>query len=242
MKTLLALFIFIILLSGCGQSNHPEEHPKTEMNPITNEDKFGFLVFDTKQIDSFFKTYSPLNSENETLRAAFAYLVSDGINVKDTLSKFSQHTTNPNSSDQELAVDILTYKDEKEPGQYFDPSLHYLFFYKCLPREFTYKWPQTISGDFSFNVTFFKLLRNKCKSFDEHIYREVYYWDKKMSQALFEEITNEITTKKAQEIKNCILSQNVFEDETLKTDKDNFIEMLNNTITGKWRLFLLDHN
>jgi len=97
-------------------------------------------------------------------------------------------------------------------------------------------------GDFEFNVTFFNRLRTNCKVFDKIIYGETGYWDKSIQSVFRHDIFNEITAENAKLIKNCVIKDTAFSDTRLKTDKDNFIYFLDQTIQNKWRLLLIDKN
>jgi hypothetical protein len=227
---------------GCGQNRTFIEHASADYYS-NNEDHFGFLIFDKAKIDTFFKEYSPIQSQNEKVKSGFTQLqkADTNIPVVDTLN-WDKHSDNPKPSDYELAKSVLKATNEKDGEQYFQGSIAYLFFFDCLPKEFQYKWVQTRLGDFEFNVTFFNRLRTKCKVFDKIIYGETGYWDKNIQSVFIHDIFNEINKENALQIKECILQDTAFSDTRLKADKDNFIMFLDMAIQDKWRLFLTDKN
>ena len=209
-----------------------------------NEDKFSFLVFDAHLVDSFFRTYQPIKEDNKALQQAFRNLVDNMLatETKSVDEAYAQHTDKPTPSKAAFAADILQATLKNDDENYFSASLSYLFYHHCLPSEWQYKWVQTQSGDFKFNVTFFNRLRLNCKIFDDHIYGNESYYDKNIETIFQGFIINEITAQKAAMIKDCILQSSAFDDKRLQTDKAHFITFLDNTITGNWRLFLLDKN
>ena len=242
MRTLPIILLLTLVMFGCGQNqNHME---KASSNFYTNnEDHFGFLVFDKSQVDTFFEEYLPIQFQNVRIQKAFEKLQkADTANFTTGTLKFSTHTNEPTFSDYDLAIKVLRATNEKNGEKYFPGSVTYLFFFNCLPTQFHNKWTQTRLGDFEFNVTFFNLLRTKCQVFDKHIYGDTGYWDKSIQQVFKHDIFNEITSENAQLIKNCISSDTAFNDDRLRTDKDNFILFLDKVIQNKWRLFLIDKN
>jgi hypothetical protein len=209
-----------------------------------NEDKFSFFVFDSKKIDSFFINYKGRSLEHTKLITAFDSLRTlSNINLnKDITNNYSIHTDNPRESDFKLATEVLRATSKEKNQEYFSHSLLYLFFYECLPTGLKYRWVQDFRGDFEFNVTFFNLLRTKCKTFDNHIYGSEGYWDENIRSVFGDFGVNEITAEKAKQIKECVEKSESFNDRRFQTDKVNFLEFLNNVIAGKWRLFLYDKN
>jgi hypothetical protein len=239
MRPLFILFFMVLIFSCCGQ--HTPHIERTAADYYTdNEDKFAFMVLDKAAVDSFFTAYSPLQAGNLKLKHALKELLKGDSNRVIIDSEFARHTTPPGSSDFEFAMNIVKTTSEKNEKQYFSSGMHYLFFYKCLPARFHYKWVQSLSGDFEFNVTFFNRLRTKCKVFEEHITGQTGYHDEKM--ALIIEGYNEITPDKAAIIKECILKDSAFNDKRLQPDKDHFLLFLDKVIANQWRLFLFDNN
>ena len=209
-----------------------------------NEDKFSFFVFDSKKIDSFLINYKGRSLQDTKLITAFDSLQTlSNINLKnDITNNYSSHTDNPRESDFKLASEVLRGTSKERNQEYFSHSLRYLFFYECLPAELGHKWVQDFRGDFEFNVTFFNLLRTKCKTFNNHTYGSEGYWDENIKKILGDFILNEITAEKAKQIKDCIEKNQSFNDSRFQIDKGNFLEFLNNVIAGKWQLFLHDKN
>lgn len=208
-----------------------------------NEDKFGFLVFDSKKVDSFFRHYNQLEPQSKELVNAFEKLSeASGMEI-DTNSekKYAKHTDKPDSSDFVLAISLLKAAKDSS-AEYFFPNLVHLFFFQCLPNEFRYKWVQDVSGDFEFNVTFFNLLRTTCKTFEDHVYGSQGFWDENLGKVFGEFFINEITAQKAKDITACINQTESFSDGRLHADKEHFLAFLHNVIAGKWRLFLYDKN
>jgi hypothetical protein len=204
----------------------------------TNEDKFGFLVFDKKSIDNFLIKYSRLEKlDSKIIEAikALQYYAADAANP------YANHTNTPESMDFDLAYKVLDAVSTNREEKYFSHALKYLFFYECLPKEFQYKWLQNFLGDFQFNVTFFKLLRNNSATFDQ-ICCSQGHRDKDISKIWGDFHPNEINTEKAKDIKADILQSTDFTDHRFQKDKEHFLNFLNNVIAGKWRLFLLDWN
>jgi hypothetical protein len=209
-----------------------------------NEDKFSFLVFDSKKIDSFLINYEGRTLGDIKLITAFDSLQThSNISSKnDFTDKYSSHTDDPKELDFKLASQVLKATSKEKNHEYFSHSLLYLYFHECLPNSLEYKWVQDFRGDFEFNVTFFNLLRTKCKTYDNHIYGSEGYWDENIRSVFGDFVMNEITAEKAKQIKDCIEKSESFNDSRFETDKVNFLEFLNNVIAGKWRLFLYDKN
>jgi hypothetical protein len=209
----------------------------------TNEDKFGFLVFDKKSIDTFLAQYSMLETMDIKFIEAFKILQNRASSAieEGTANPYANHANAPESSNADLTYKVLDAVLTNSEEKYFSPALRYLFFYQCLPKEFQYKWLQTFLGDFQFNVTFFRRLRYNSKNFD-HICCGEGYRDKDISKIWGDWDPNEIVAEKAKDIKASILQSEDFNDRRFQIDKEHFLEFLDNVITGKWRLFLLDWN
>jgi hypothetical protein len=241
MWRLVTIFFCIVVITACGQNKNYSTEASSEYY-ANNEDKFGFLVFDKSSVDSFFKKYSPFEFNNPVLQTGFQNLTHADKNLNKELEEFKRHTKEPTDAEYELASKVLNGEQTDSGSRYFKPSLNYFFFYQCLPNQLKYKWPQIQSGDFNFNVTFFNLLRTKCKSFDDHIYGDNGYWDENIRTVFGQEMFNEITSEKAKEIKKCINAEKAFSDSKLQPDKNIFILLLDSTIAERWRLFLVDSN
>jgi hypothetical protein len=244
MRVLLILFSFSVCIINCNENQAANPAMKPELNYYpNNEDKFSFLVFDTKSVDSFFIKYTQLEPKNQVLTNAFLQLAKiPGAAIDSEMAeKWAKHTDRPDSSDSALAFELLDVKRSNNE-QYFIPNLLHLFFYECLPEEFRYKWVQDVSGGFEFNVSFFTLLRTQCKTFNEHIFGSQGFWDENIRKVLDEFVMNEITAQKAKEIKGCINQAEAFNDRRLRADKEHLLEFLDKVIEGKWRLFLYDKN
>lgn len=211
----------------------------------TNQDQFTFLVFDRASADTFFAKYRPLSHSNETLRAALRdKLLTQSFEgnkrLEEELESFHKNTEPLDTSNFNLAVNVLNSTLKQGGEKYFSGSLHYLFFYYCLPQKFRHKWSQSTLGHFEFNATFFDRLREKSKEFDNLIYGEEGYWDENMKFIFGEYIFNEITPEVAEKIKQAIVKDTGFNDQRFALDKVNFLEFLNKTITREWRLVLID--
>ncbi|UZR96777.1 hypothetical protein [Chondrinema litorale] len=209
-----------------------------------NQNQFTFLVFDKSKVDTFISRYEPLNVSNTVIKQDIFSL--SKINFDNSISKdyssFAKNSKLLDSSDFNLAMNVIKATYDKSGEEYFHGSLNYLFFYKCLPVGFQNKWTQTISGDFRFNATFFAILRDKSEIIDKMIYGEIGHWDNKLKPIFGEHIFNEITLDKAKQIKELIVKDKSFDDVKFKTDRDNFIYFLDKTISGEWRLILTDWN
>lgn len=214
----------------------------TDYYPV-NEDKFGFLVFDKKSIEAFNVQYSSLEKMDVKFIEAFKVLQNMAALPieKGTANTYANHTNAPGNSDAELAYKVLDAVSTSCEEKYFSPAFLYLFFYQCLPKEFQYKWMQKFLGDFKFNVTFFRLLRNNNEIFDRICCGEG-YWDSDISKIFGDWETNEIISENAKDLRTSILQSEVFNDSRLQIDKELFLGFLNNVIEGKWRLFFLDWN
>ena len=240
MQTLPILILFLLIMAGCGQNASYQEHAASDFFS-NNEDKFGFLIFGKQKIDSFFKEYPTLDFNNAKIKNRLRKLIVDDT-IPKAINNFKSHTSEPTLSDFNLASNVIKAAISDSGHKYFDASVNYLFFYECLPDQFTNKWTQTRLGDFKFNVTFFNLMRTKCKIFDDHIYGNSGHWDDKIRKVFKADSFNEITSDKANEIKNCIVSETSFEDNRLLQDKTLFIAILDSVLEKKWRVLILDKN
>ncbi len=245
MLRFLTNLVIAILLFSCKPSENKTVHNRVKYYS-NNQDQFTFLVFEKDNIDSFMTRYEPLNAEN-------AVIIRDIKNILTNLSfelprensenklNYTSNTQQPDVSSYELAQSVIQSTIDSQ--EYFLASLSYLFFYKCLPDSFTYKWHQTTLGHFEFNATFFSLLRDNNKELDEIIYGERGYWDEKLKPILNgETIYNEITDADARTMKLTIQTNTAFNDARFQADKEKFIAFLDNVISNKWRLILIDWN
>ena len=209
-----------------------------------NQDQFTFLVFDKSKVDTFMLRHEPLDYSSMTIKKDILSLTKLNFDstISNDLSSFIKNSEAPNSSDYNLANNVIKATYDKNGEEYFHGSLNYLFFHECLPEGFKNKWTQTVSGDFRFNVTFFALLRDKSEIIDKMIYGEIGHWDKKLMPIFGEHIFNEITRDNAKQIKELIEKDESFNDERFKVDKDNFVYFLDKTINDEWRLILTDWN
>ena len=209
-----------------------------------NQDQFTFLVFDKSKVDTFISQYEPFNYSNTLIQQNILSLTK--INFENSTAKdyssFAKNSKLLDSSDYNLAMNVINATYDKNGEEYFHGSLDYLFFYKCLPEGFQNKWIQTISGDFRFNATFFALLRDKSEIIDKMIYGEIGHWDDKLKPIFGEHIFNEITSDQAKQIKQLILNDKSFDDSRFRMDRDTFIYFLDKTINNEWRLLLTDWN
>lgn len=246
MKQILSLTLLVILTFSC--THHKTESELENDNSITfsksNELQFTFLVFDKTKVATFFERYSQFNSNNKHFAEDISQLKKTiySNDMYGRMKSFKQHSVLPNMEDFEIALDNLNRKYYESDDEYFECCIQYVFFNQCLPEEIHDKWTQTIEGDFKFNYTFMFLLREKCKVIDQMIYGEIGYWDKKLEPILYEHIYNEITPKRAKKIKELLLKDPVFNDIHIRTDRDNFIYLLDETINENWRLLLTDWN
>lgn len=214
-----------------------------------NQDQFTFLVFDKISVDAFIKGYEPLIFDNKKIKNAiqdsltkltFEFQANDII--ERALIDYNTNTKQPDTGSFDLARKVISATYDANGKEYFLGSLSYLFFYNCLPKEFKYKWHQAELGHFEFNATFFALLRDNSKEFDEFLYGERGYWDDKLKPLFGEHIFNEITPETAKAIKSTIEGNHLFEDNRFKKDRDNFVHFLDMTIANKWRMILIDWN
>lgn len=241
-KLLIVILLSTLILFGCGNPQSFTEQAAADFYE-NKEDHFGTLVFDRAKVDTFFQRYSPVHWQNDNLKVAFEQLQKKASDTLVARNKdWDKHTDSPASPDYALAGNVLGTINNKERETYFQDQLTYLFFFDCLPGEFQYKWVQTRLGDFEWNTTFFNRLRINCKLFDEIIYGKTGYWDENIRSVFKHDIFNEITKENARLIKACIISDTAFNDNRLKTEKDNFIMFLDKVTEDKWRLFLIDKN
>lgn len=209
-----------------------------------NELQFTFMVFDKSNMEIFFKRYEQFEAENKYFKNDIEQLKKSNYSNEITgrFKSFKQHSELPNYEDFEIAIDDLNRKYYESDDEYFEFCIQYVFFNQCLPKEIQNKWTQTIEGDFKFNYTFMFLLREKCKIIDQMIYGEIGYWDKKLEPIFFDHIFNEITPERAKKIKEILLKDVIFNDIHIRSERDNFIYLLDQTINEKWRLILSDWN
>jgi hypothetical protein len=212
-----------------------------------NQTQFTFVVFDKAAIDTFFRSYKPLNFENENLKKAFINtLLFQNFEEKtveqleNEINVFSSNTDKPDTSSFNLAKDVIKETFERDGEKYFSSSLHYLFFYNCLPLKFRHKWAQTTLGHFEFNASFFALLRDKSKEIDDLIYGNIGQWNDDLKIIFGEYIFNEINSETAEKIRSTILKDAAFNNKSFSTDKSNFLELLDKTVNKEWRLVLID--
>jgi hypothetical protein len=238
----LIIILFLSFGMFCyGQTKNIMENTTFEYYD-NNEDKFGFMIFDSENVDTFFRQYMPIHGKNEKFEISFRYLKEKQYSLEAAEKMFSKHIRLPNNSEIELAKNILTATTVEGNEEYFMASRRYLFFYECLPERFQYLWVQNFGGGFEFNVTFFNLLRTKCKIFDNIIFGSTGYWDKNLQIVFGDKIFNEITSENALLIRHCIDQAIAFNDSRLQTDRENFIYLLDKVIAEKWRLLLIDNN
>jgi hypothetical protein len=239
MRTIVVILLLTVIITHCGPQE-PKMEQKAAEYFTNNEDKFGFLVFENARVDSFIEKYSLPQPDKERLADSYKNLLHAGSSPT-VDKKFGNHSTPPEESDHSLAKQVLDAAAHDEE-KYFTAGLHYLFFYECLPPGFQYKWTQTYGGDFQFNVTFFRLLREKCKVFEDHLTNNIFHWDENMEAVFDQQQFNEITSANAALIKDCIVKDPAFSDKRLQADRDDFIFFLDAVIEKKWRLFVVDNN
>ncbi|GGD32777.1 hypothetical protein GCM10011343_23550 [Flavobacterium orientale] len=212
----------------------------------TKQDQFTFIVLNKNSVDDFFKNNKELNFNNPELKKMIIDSLYNGtnnerINIKNY--DFLKNTKEPNQYEYQLSQNVIkaTYFENQE--EYFTGSLDYFFYFKCLPKEFKYKWTQTSLGNFQFNSTFFSILRDNSPELDKIIYGDIGNYDENLKK-IFQDplIFNEITPENAKKMKQTILSNVKFNDKRFKQDKLNFLYFLNQTIEEKWRLILIDWN
>lgn len=220
---------------------------KREKFYYTTQNQFTFIVLNKNSVKEFFEKNKVLNSKNSELKKMILDSLFNQKEKYQTISNetinFSKNTKKPNKDEYELSQEIIkaTYFENEE--KYFSGCLDYLFYYKCLPKEFQYKWTQTSLGHFEFNSTFFSILRDNSTELDKLIYGDIGNYDENLKK-VFEEplIFNEITPELAKNIKQTILSNEKFNDKRFEQDKLNFLLFLNKTIENKWRMILIDWN
>jgi hypothetical protein len=230
-----------VTMFSCGQSTMKTNEIEFYDN---NQDQFTFLVFDKSKVDTFMSKYEPLKYSNPTIKQSLIKLTEVQFydNTKTNFPSFINNSKTPDTSDFNLAMNVIKATYDKDGEKYFHGSLSYLFFYNCLPDRLQDKWTQTTLGDFRFNATFFSILRDKSEIIDKMIYGEMGYWDNKLKPIFGEHIFNELTSDQAKQIKQLILNDKSFDDNRFKTDRDNFIYFLDKTINNEWRLLLTDWN
>jgi len=231
---------YIIFITACKQHSKPTINTSAEYFS-NNEDNFVFIVFDKDKVDTFFKEYLPIQSSTAKINSGFKQLLLEKEVVHNDSDRYSRQTHIPTHNDYSLALKLLKEAAEKNNDKYFSGSLRYLFYYNCLPTEFNYKWCQLLGG-FNFNITFFRLLREKSKIFDGTIYGTAGYHDENIRKIFPDDIYNEITAAVALQIKKDINNSTAFNDLRFQQDKNNFVYFLDQVIRNKCRLFLFDYN
>jgi hypothetical protein len=241
MKFLLYLILLGIPFFSYGQTIIKTD--EVEYYDI-NQEQFTFLVFDKSKVDTFMSKFETLVFRNPTIKDELMKLTALKYNStkRANFSSFNKNTKASDTSDFNLATNVIKTTYDNNGEKYFHGSLSYLFFYNCLPDCFQDKWTQTTLGDFRFNTTFFSLLRDKSEIIDNMIYGRIGYWDIKLKTIFGEHIFNEITQDKAKQIKDLIETDKSFNDIRFKQDRDNFIFFLDKTIKNEWRLILTDWN
>lgn len=216
---------------------------------ISNQTQFTFLVFDKSAVDTFFKSYKPLDFKNDKLKKAFTdsllvqnFDYTQVVRFEQEIKEFSTNTDKPDTSDFNLAKNVLRATLENGGEKYFSGSLHYLFFHDCLPLKFKHKWTQSTLGHFEFNESFFALLRDKSKELDDIIYGNTGLWDDDIKSIFGEYIFNEINSETANKVRSTILNDTAFNDKRFSTDKAIFLEFLDKAVNKEWRLILIDWN
>lgn len=235
------IILIAILMISCGQSSMKTN--AIEFYDI-NQDQFTFLVFDKLKVDTFISRYEHWDYTNTRIKEDILSLTKLNFDnsISSHYSSFTKNSKQPDSSDFNLAMNVINATYDKKGEEYFYRSIDYLFFNKCLPDGFQNKWIQTITGDFCFNATFFSILRDKSEIIDKMIFGEIGYWDNKLKPFFGEHIYNEITPDQAKLIKELIEQDNIFNDIRFRVDRDNFIYFLEKTINHEWRLILTDWN
>jgi hypothetical protein len=240
--------LLFVLVASCGAHKQQLNAATGNAAPGITQDKFGFIVIDKKSCDSFFAQNKPLNIHNQRLTEHFKALREEVSNtsaqaIKQSINdSFSYNTRVQDTGDFKQAAKVLSAALDTGGAKYFYDATQYLFFYSCLPREFAYKWPQTILGDFRFDADLFALLRTNSKTFDDLIYGNKGYWDRNFEALLGEFVFNEITVESAIEIKKNITGNSIFNKANFAADKTVFLKFLDKVISGEWRLLLLDWN
>lgn len=246
MKQTLIQTLLLLLLFSCTSKSVESESKKIPSIKFSkdHELQFTFMVFDKSNMETFFKRYEHFKAENKHFKNDIEQLKKPNYSdeIIGRFKSFKQHSDSPNFEDFEIAIDDLNRTYYESDEEYFEFCIQYVFFKQCLPKEIQNKWTQTIEGAFKFNYTFMSLLREKCKIIDQMIYGEIGYWDKKLEPIFFEHIINEITPERAKKIKEILMKDVIFNDIHIRTDRDNFIYLLDQTINEKWRLILSDWN
>ena len=248
MKRIFIIILFCTTFSCSGQQDKKMNQKDTIEYFNINQTQFTFLVFEKSKIDSFFNSFSNFKSSNKKLVDEIKLLrqikfeTNNEINVDRTIKNYDGNSEEPDTSSFGLAMNVLSSIEDSTIEEYFTANIDYLFFRKCLPDEFNYKWHQSTLGHFEFNATFFAYLRENSKALDELIYGERGFWDEKLKIIFGEYIFNEINEETAIEIKNVIISNPIFEDMRFENDKLIMTKFLNQVIDKKWRMILIDWN
>src|SRR5688572_20616345 len=126
MKPLYIIPIAVTLFS-CGQRAMTTFYDN-------NQDQFTFLVFDRSRVDTFMSKYEPLNYKNTVIKQDLIRLteVKSDDNKTNNNPSFIVNSKAPDTSDYNLAMNVIKATYGLEGEKYFDGSLNYLFFYNCL--------------------------------------------------------------------------------------------------------------
>lgn len=230
----LFLLLYVFTMLSCSKIAKQKDFYDTQQDKIT------FLVFDKSKADSFTLNYSPLTINNPTIKKELLELHSIELRTDISPSALASNTVTVDSNDFNLAIDVIHSTFSEGGESYFAGSLNYLFFQKCLPIGLTNKWSQSNLGDFKFNTLFFTNLYSRSDIFKKLVDADIQNYHEDLLSVIGPNCYNEITPNNADEIKNKILKDSRFADIRFKTDKDNFLYLLDKTIIGEWRLFIND--
>lgn len=235
----ISLILCLLFLQNCMKMKTKEIDEKFYDQ---NDLQFTFLVFDNQKLDSFFQNHKSFEFQNEDIKKDLESLKQlNFISQNSGLEEYSKNTKKIEISDYNLAKEVIntTLSGNKE---YWSGSVDYLFFYSTLPEKFQQKWLQSHLGNFEFKISFLSLLREKNKTFDDLIYGNIYYNDRRLEYFNSEYITNEITPEIAQSLKKTIEIDKDFQDIRFQKDKEIFLEFLDKAINKEWKMILLDWN
>lgn len=248
MKTIHIILTSILTIClSCTEEEQSSTLDRSSWPIGRNQDKFGFLVLDAAKVDTFMQSYQPLIISNPDIGVGLREkLVDLRFNQKELdsldqrVKRFHMHTLKPNKVDFDLAKTVINASLKPTGEEYFDGSLQYLFYHDCLPSEFAYKWYQLMHR-FQFGLGFFNEFRRRSKEFDDLMYGHIEFQDDVLLPILGDHLYfNEITPQVARKLQQTILDNPVFKARDMKQDRANFLFFLNQVITGKWRLIILD--
>lgn len=241
-----ALLLLLLVFLGCQHRLPTPDFGNKIMKDTTYndgyDDKFGFLVLDAARVDSFFKNYHPLTYENRLFPAAFRSLLdSTSDSIAAPPAGYDQRiSAYPTSKDlMETREALRRCYISADGKRSFESDLVSLFFWKCLPDSFRYKWSQDFLGDFRFNYTFLRKLQYESSEFQSWTYGE-YPLSPDLKKIFGDMPASEISPVNARMILARLQTQRPLMDPRFAESRSRFMTFIRAASEGKCRLILID--